>query len=135
MTTDELYEFLASPRYNAITDALSVVLICSVIAMVIFAITQFGRAREAQKEPFDGPPWTLLIATFRDTFLITVLYTADTFVFRARDLQVADLSPRSGLLMYWPMVDQFGGVVIYFFILIIAVLRVLALSSWLKSRH
>jgi hypothetical protein len=129
---DGLIDFVLSPTYVAITRNLAIVAVLFAVVATITAFAFYGRGREGSND--GGPPWALLVGTLRDSFIITLLYTADSLIAQSSSIQAfgSDTDPfKVGM----SVAASLSGPVFQILVLAVAVLRVSALSRWLKSQN
>jgi len=100
------------------------------ISVTVVAFTFYGRGRE------QGPKadnWTMLFATWRDSMIVTLLYTSQSFLYRFSEFngmsEIMALSP----LLYPPIVQPVLTFVLDILIFMVVVMRVIALSRWLSQ--
>jgi hypothetical protein len=129
MESDAFVDFILSPTYLNILRSAALICVAGAVALTIFVFAHYGRARETGRAT--EAPWTLIIGATRDSFLLTLLYTVEALLYRAMD-SGSGLSPQPEAFIY-SMTSQFGGIVLHALIAVIAVLRVIALTEWLRS--
>ena len=64
---------------------LAIVAVLVAIVATIIAVAGYGRGRESDDDA--GPPWVLLLGTFRDSFIVTLLYAADSLIAQSSGIQ------------------------------------------------
>jgi hypothetical protein len=81
-----------------------------------------------------APPWGLLIATWRDSMIIALLYVADSLLFRATQLVNATSRGLESYFYYFLAVEPIVGVLLLMTVFVVAFLRVRALSDWIAEQ-
>jgi hypothetical protein len=128
MESDAIVDFLLSPSYLNILRATALICVVCAVALTVFVFSHYGRAREYGR--VTEAPWALIIGSTRDSFLLTLLYTVEALLYRAMD-SAGGLSPQPETFIY-SMTSMFGGVVLHALIAVVAILRVIALTKWLR---
>lgn len=110
---------------------LAIVAVLLAVVATVFAFANYGRGREVDKT--GGPPWILLVGTLRDSFILTLLYAADSLIAQSSGLQSfgAENDPFKLVMSF---IANFSGPLFQFLIIAVAVFRVLALSRWIKDQ-
>ena len=128
---DALIDFVLSPSYAAMGRNLAIISVVFAVAATVFAFAHYGRGREAGNS--GDQPWVLLIGTLRDSFVLTLLYAADALVAQSSGLQSfgAESDPFKVVMS---IAATFSGPVFQILIIAVAVLRVHALSRWMKDQ-
>jgi hypothetical protein len=129
---ENLVDFMLSPAYAAMTRNLAIVAVFFAVGATVMAFVFYGRGREGADE--SGAPWALVVGTLRDSFIITLLYTADSLIAQSSSVQAfgSDADP---FKLVVSLVATLAGPIFQILILGIAVLRILALSNWLKAQR
>ena len=129
MSADALLEFFASPLYRNLLTLFVAVGFLVIASIVYVAISR--RSKGKSEVDRGAAPWNLLMGTFLDSFMITLLYTADSILYAvgnfARDANTFANSP----LAIVPFVTSFVGFFAQIAIAWIAIRRVIALRQWL----
>lgn len=125
---------LQNPALPNIVYGVGVIALFLAIALVIVAFAFYGRTRDVYGDSAEKQRWTLLMGTWRDSLLITVLYTADAFLYKFAEFdglaQAYFLTNISGSIILQPMM----GMVLHILIFMIAIMRVILISRWLSAQ-
>jgi hypothetical protein len=129
MSADALLEFFSSPFYRSILSLFSMIGLVAIATLVYFAFSKRSNTRlEVDR---GAAPWNLLMGTFLDSFLITLLYTAESINYSitnfVRDINTFANSPWAII----PFVSAIFGLFAQLCIAWIAIRRVIALRQWL----
>lgn len=111
---------------------LAIVAVLLAMVATVFAFANFGRGRESDKT--GAPPWLLLVGTLRDSFILTLLYAADSLVAQSSGLQSFGVE-NDPFKVVMSIVANFSGPLFQILILVVAVFRVLALSRWIRDQE
>ena len=132
MSADALLEFFTSPFYRNLLSLFVAVGFLVIASIIYVAISR--RSKGKLEVDQGAAPWNLLMGTFLDSFIVTLLYTADSILYAvgnfARDANTFANSP----LAIVPLVTTFVGFFVQIAIVWIAIRRVIALRQWL-GRH
>lgn len=130
---NDLFSILISPEFRGAMFNLSIVSLVLAIGIVIVAFTYYGRGREA--DAFDGEKyrWVMLMATMRDSLIITLLYVAESLSYSFSEFAgLANIMADS--VVYYPSIAQpILSFVVRVLIFVVAALRIIALSRWLAG--
>jgi hypothetical protein len=133
MSADALLEFFNSDFYRAILSLLVSMSLAVIACLVYFAFTK--RSKRDLEVDFGHAPWNLLMATMLDSFLITLLYTAESIAYSAssfaRDAETFANSPFALV----PYLSSVFALFMQFAIAWIAIRRVIALRQWLSRKE
>lgn len=127
---DAFVEFLLSPTFASIARNAAIGSILVAIAATAFAVMHYGRGREGRENPSD--PWLLVFGTLRDSFILTLLYAAQSLSQQAGGLD-GFANAESNMNMVFSSAAMFTGVIFEMAIVVIAALRILALTRWLNG--
>lgn len=133
MDSEVLVDYLSSPAYVGAVRAVAFVCLIAAVVLVAICFAHYGRAREGGRA--SDVPWPLVVGTLRDSFLLTLLYSADTLLYRASEARSGLLVGSSTESMLFPLFAIYGGLVTQALIATIALLRVFALSKWLSANE
>ncbi|MGL4488179.1 MAG: hypothetical protein ACRCU5_01890 [Rhizobiaceae bacterium] len=133
MSADGLLEFFTSPFYRKLISLFITVSLILVACLVYFAISK--RSNERLEVDHGAAPWNLLMGTFLDSFLITLLYTAESLIYSAsnfaKDINTYADSP--WLLL--PFMSSIFALFAQLAIAWIAIRRVIVLRQWLGRKE
>lgn len=127
-------QFLQNPALPNIVYGLALVALFLAIALVIVAFAFYGRTRDIYGDTSEKQRWTLLMGTWRDSLLITVLYTADSFLYKFAEFnglaQAYFLTDVTSSIVLQPMM----GMALHVLIFMITIMRVILISRWLAAQ-
>ena len=104
------------------------------IGFAVYSILTFVRDRDTQPTVVSTAPWGLIIATLRDTFIITMLYVSEGLLWRFSTFQQASETLPAQVWLYAPVIDPILSLLVLLLIFAIATLRVFALGRWLREQ-
>jgi hypothetical protein len=133
MSADALLEFFTSPFYRSLVSLFITVSLVMIACLVFFAISKRSNAR--LEVDHGAAPWNLLIGTFLDSFLITLLYTADSLNYAATNFSKDINTYADSWWSLLPFVSSFFGLFAQLAIAWIAIQRVIALRQWLGRKE
>lgn len=130
---ENMFSIIHDPGLRGVLNNLSVVSLFLAIAVSIVALVFYGRAREVDGASAQDQRWVMLFGTWRDSLTITLLYTAQGFVYRFSDFKgLVDLQAES-LFFFSPIVVPVLLLVSDVLIFVVAIMRVIVLSRWLSQ--
>lgn len=104
------------------------------IGVVIIAFSYYGRAREVDAAAPEDDPWVLLFATWRDSMIVTLLFTAQSFAYRYGDFHGLSEVQAQSIYTFAPVITPVMVLIGDVLIFTVAALRVIAISRWLTRR-
>lgn len=113
---------------------LSVVAVVAAIAFIAYALTQYAHTRDVYGTSSEKQRWTLLMGTWRDSLLITILYTAEAMLYRFTEFQSASQAQVTSILYYAPVVQPVLSLFIHLTVFGIALKRISVISRWLAAQ-
>ncbi|MFC4669381.1 hypothetical protein ACFO5X_12520 [Seohaeicola nanhaiensis] len=125
------FDTLNSPAFQKAKYWLGISALLLAAGAVVIFFTYYGRARDVGGENAEAERWILLMGTFRDSLLITLLYAGESLVYRNGDFagMAAGISSNSPL---WPLLLQpVASMLVAVLVLVIASLRVVLITRWL----
>ncbi|MCB1342576.1 MAG: hypothetical protein KDK24_16210 [Pseudooceanicola sp.] len=125
------FDTLASPVFQRAMYWLGISALLLAAGAVAIFFTYYGRARDTGGNSADTERWILLMGTFRDSMLITVLYAGESLLYRHGDFagMVDRMSSNPSL---WPtLLQPVGSLVVSVLVLVIASLRVVQITRWM----
>ncbi len=131
---NEFFEFMMSPTVGRINISFALVSIALTIGLVALFLTYFGRGREDTSIQPAIEPWVLVIATLRDSFLISVLYLAYDFIYHYAAFVDSTITGVPNVLLYIRHAEPYLTTFILVLILIIAFIRLRVLTRWLVAQ-
>ncbi len=131
---DDMLQVLGSPAYKHLTHSLAFVCLLLAVGFVVVAFAYYGRASDISGKTPEEQRWTLLMGTWRDSLIITVLYLSEAMVYRFSTLQGASGELPGTLLLYGPAINDIAAVCIYIAIFAVAILRIILISRWLSEQ-
>jgi hypothetical protein len=129
MSADALLEFFTSPFYRNVISLLIAVGLMVIACLVYFVFSK--RSNLTLEVDRGAAPWNFLMGTFLDSFLITLLFTAESIFYAvgnfAKDVRTFANSPLAMVVFLSPIFGFFAEIAISW----IAIRRVIALRQWL----
>jgi hypothetical protein len=133
MSTDALLEFFSSGTYRSILSLLVSMSLAVIACLVYFAFTK--RSKRDLEVDLGHAPWNLLMATMLDSFLITLLYTAESIAYAASGFAKDAETFANSLFALVPYFSSVFALFMQFAIAWIAIRRVIALRQWLGRKE
>lgn len=131
---DQIYNIISSPGFKGVMYSLSIVSVFLAIGVIIIAFAFYGRGRESDGVSGDQQKWVLLFATWRDSLIITLLYTAESLAYRYNDFYSLSEVMAGSIFLYAPIVVPVFSVVLNILIFAVIAIRIIAISRWLAAR-
>ena len=129
---EHIFQLTTSPKFIQTMHSFGLVALFLAIGVAVVGLVYYGRAREG-----DGKidQWTLLFATWRDSLIVTLLYTSQSFLWHFSAFSgLSQVIPETPFL-YAPLVQPILALIADVLIFVIIVLRVIVLTRWLSSRE
>ena len=130
----KFYEFTQSVAYGRISISFALISLVFAVGLVALAFAYFGRGRENTSIQPAVQPWVLVIATLRDSFLITILYLSEDFLYRYTSFVDSATTKAPIFLIYLRQAEPFLGILLLALIFAIAFIRITALTHWLTAQ-
>ena len=131
---DGLYDLLSSPAFAKTMHNLAIASLVFALGMVIVGFTFYGRAREADGDDPKAQRWVLLMATWRDSLIITLLYGGQGFIYRYMDFMGLRNTGVGSISEAPWVVGPVLMLVLDVLIFIVAAMRIVAITRWLAAK-
>ena len=131
----DLFDALDSDGFRQSMFGLGVVTLVLATGLIIVAFAFYGRTRDIYGTTSEKQRWTLLMGTWRDSLLMTVLYSAEALAYRFAEFQAMAQMQPSNILLYAPVMQPVFSLAIQVLIFAIAIMRVIVISRWLASQR
>lgn len=131
---DQIYNTISSPAFRGIMYSFSIVSVFLAIGFVIVAFAFYGRGRETDGVSEDQQKWVLLFATWRDSLIITLLYSAESLIYRYNDFYGLSETMAGSIFLYGPIVVPVLSFVLNILIFAVIAIRIIAISRWLAAK-
>lgn len=132
MTASELIDFTSSPNFVRTVSAAAIASVFLAITNTVVALSNYGRGREGTS-PSDGAPWPLIVGTWRDSFILSLLYVASSMLRDGLELQKVAFGVDDTQKLLMPFVTIVGGLILHLLVIMVASVRIFALSKWLRE--
>ncbi|SEG48839.1 hypothetical protein SAMN04488045_2991 [Thalassococcus halodurans] len=129
-----IFDIIASTEFRNTMYGLSIVCLILAVGVAIVAMVFYGRARETEGVPKEQEKWVLLFATWRDSLIITLLYTSESIVYRFSEFSGLSEVISGRIYLFSPVVQPVFSLITSVLIFMIVVTRVIAISRWLGSQ-
>jgi len=123
-----------STGFIRIAQSMSLVALFLGIAAALVAMLWYGRTRDVYGATAEKQRWTLLMGTWRDSLIITVLFVSESLVYQFGAFQAMTLITPSSILLYAPVVQAVVSTCVAVLIFAIAILRIITISRWLAAQ-
>ena len=126
---------LNSHSFDQMNFGLSIVALVLGLALIVFTFAIYSRGRDVYGDTAEKQRWTLLMGTWRDSLLITVLYVSESLMYRYMDFvsYVPGVPGRAALTA--PVVVSLTAFVLSLLIFGIATMRTFVISKWLAAQR
>lgn len=131
---EQIFELLSSPAFRSSLYWLGISAFMLSVGAVVIAFAFYGRAKEAQCYNAENGRWVLLLATWRDSLIITILFVAEGLLYRFSDLTGLSEVMAPNPYLYAPLVQPIADMILLVLIFTVAVMRVIAISQWLSEQ-
>ena len=131
---DQIFITISSTGFRNAMYSLAIVGLLLAIGITVIAFAFYGRTREMDNASPDDEKWTLLFATWRDSLIITLLFTAEGLVYKYGDFYGFSEVTAGNIFLFAPIVVPILSFVLELLIFVITALRIIAISRWLSSR-
>lgn len=114
-----------------------IAIVCLILAIgtIVIAFSFYGRTRDVFGTSPEKQRWTLLMGTWRDSLIITLLYTAEGFVYRFSAfgslLESHGASPLPPSYLVSPIFNLVTTVLIF----TVTIMRIIVISKWLADQR
>lgn len=98
----------------------------------IYAMMLYGRAKDSIEQADVKPPWGLLIATWRDSLIITLLFVCDGLVYRASAFAGWSQGIGTNPLGLTVLIEPIASLLLNLVIAYICTVRILKVRDWMK---
>lgn len=129
---EDLFSVLSSPSFRRVMISLGFLAIFLAIATTVVAFAWYRRARDVRGDTPEDQRWSLLFGTWRDSLIITILFTAQGFLYRYSEFQTAAEHFPTTVLLFAPIAVPVLSFVLDLLIFVVAILRVITISSWMS---
>ncbi|MCF2906321.1 hypothetical protein L0666_15115 [Octadecabacter sp. CECT 8868] len=107
------------------------------VAMFLaFSVALVGLANYVPggKDESQEDNWSMLFATWRDSLIVTLLYTSQSFLWHFSAFSNLTQIQSEAVFLYAPLVVPTLGFIVDVLIFVIVAMRILALSRWISRR-
>lgn len=129
-----IFDIIASTEFRNTMYGLSIVCLILAVGVAMVAMVFYGRAREIEGVSKEQEKWVLLFATWRDSLIITLLYTSESIVYRFSEFSGLSEVMSERIYLFSPVVQPVFSLITSVLIFMIVVTRVIAISRWLGSQ-
>ena len=130
---EQIFEIIYDPGFQRTMHSIGIVALIFAVGIVVIAFSFYGRSKETSAN-LDDERWVLLFASWRDSMIITLLFTAEGFIYRFNDFTSISEIGAGGIFTFGPIVTPVAVLVIEILIFMVAVMRVITISRWIASR-
>ncbi len=123
--------FFDSAAFRNMMFSFSIVTLFLAAAFVVVAFAYYGRTRDVYGDTREEQRWTLLMGTWRDSLIVTILYLSEATFYRFMAFSGHVQTAHEGFALY---VLGFGDVALlclHVASFTIVILRIILISRWL----
>ncbi|MEP2717391.1 hypothetical protein [Pseudophaeobacter sp.] len=131
---NDVMQLLNSPEFQKSMFWLGITSLMLAIGLIVCAFAFYGRARDVVIADPETTRWTLLMGTWRDSLIITLLFVSEALFHRFLDLIGIAQQAKSAISWYSPLVPPLASFVLMILIFVIAALRIALISRWLLAQ-
>mgnify|MGYP005987301101 CR=1 FL=1 len=110
----------------------SLVALGGAIIFFIYAMTLYGRAKDSVEQADIPAPWGLLMATWRDSLIITLLFMCESLVYRASAFTGWSQSIGTNPLGLTILIEPVAALMFNLVVAYICIVRILKIRDWMK---
>ncbi len=132
---DQLHSILTSPGFRSTMGIMALTCLLMAIGVAIIAFKFYGSKQAAAAPSAEEERWLLLFACWRDSLVITLLYTAQSFIYRYTEFSNLSQYANEGFYYYPQLVSPLASVCVDVLIFVVAAHRIIAITRWLASQR
>ena len=114
---------------------LSIAAVVAAVGFIAVAFSHYVGTRHVYGGTSEKQRWTLLMGSWRDSLLITILYSAEAMLYRFSEFQVTSQAQVTNILFYAPVVQPVLSLCIHAAVFGIAIMRIVVISRWLAAQR
>lgn len=130
--TEYWFNLLSSSSFKQAFYALALGALLLGLTLVVVAFAFYGRTREAEESGSLDPKWAMLLATWRDSLIITLLFSAQALIYRYADFMGMSTLGMTNVLTTYTLVQPMLVYIFDILIVVVAVMRIIAITRFLK---
>ncbi|TNE65603.1 MAG: hypothetical protein EP336_12005 [Rhodobacteraceae bacterium] len=130
--TEYWFNLLSSSSFKQAFYALALGALLLGLTLVVVAFAFYGRTREAEESGSLDPKWVMLFATWRDSLIITLLFSAQALIYRYADFMGMSTLGMTNVLTTYTLVQPMLVYIFDILIVVVAVMRIIAITRFLK---
>lgn len=130
---NQAWEVITSAQFTQSMYWLGISSFMLAVGAIVCAAAFYGRARDVVLADQRTARWTLLMGTWRDSLIITLLFVADALFFRFSELIGLSQIMSTSTSVAAPMVPALAGLIVMVLIFVVAVLRIILITRWLAA--
>jgi hypothetical protein len=128
MNSENLLVFLQSDSYRHQAAGLYFASLAGATAILVVVLVLYVRAKHSRARKMENIP--LLLATAFDSFLVSLLYIAMDFLYRADSFQLDAADVETTAIVIGPLLTSYGRFLIGLVLAVIALRRAERLARW-----
>lgn len=131
---DRTWEIVTSTEFSNSMYWLGISSFMLAVGLVVCAFAFYGRARDVVLLDPETTRWTLLMGTWRDSLIITLLFVSEALFFRFSELIGLSQIMSTSAPIAAQFVPTLAGLLVMVLIFVVAVLRTILITRWLAAQ-
>lgn len=131
---DQTWEIITSQDFMKSMYWLGVSSFMLAVGLVVCAFAFYGRAADVVGTDPQTERWTLLMGTWRDSLIITLLFVSEALFYRFGELIGLSQILSTPAPIVAPIVQTIAGVLVMVLIFAVAILRIILITRWLSAQ-
>ena len=129
------FDIMSSEGFTRTMYSFGIVCLIFACGVVVVAFAYYGRTRDIYGSSSEKQRWTLLMGTWRDSLIITLLFVADALAYRSSEFMaflqsMGGVDPMLGFVVV-PVFSMIAMVLIF----TVVIMRIIVISKWLASQR
>ncbi len=130
-----MIEAISSDSFRQSLYWLGISCLLLAVGVVIVGFAYYGRTRDVYGSTSEKQRWTLLMGTWRDSLLITLLFVAQTLLYRAEQFVSAADVHFIGPVFLAQALTPIADVILLVLMFVVTIQRIILISRWLTSQR
>lgn len=131
---DRMLDLLTSDDFRVTLHWLGIACLLLAVGLIVIAFAYYGRTRDIYGRTPEKQRWTLLMGTWRDSLIITLLYISEGFLYRFADFQSLGQVVTTSVWLFPLIVQPVMSMVLQVLMFMVAIMRIIVISRWLAAQ-